>query len=121
MRRTLLSAVALVAVLLPGVAGAGSGNTRITAVDVSSYPSVRVTVVTPQPTEKAPKLSENGQPVIGFSAKNFGREKSVVLLFDRSQSMLGQAMRDATAAARHVGGWQGAGLHNERSARQIWG
>ena len=49
---------------------------------------------------KAPKLSENGQPVIGFSAKNFGREKSVVLLFDRSQSMLGQAMRDATAAAR---------------------
>ena len=35
-------------------------------------------------------LSENGQPVIGFSAKNFGREKSVVLLFDRSQSMLGQ-------------------------------
>ena len=100
MRRTLLSAVALVAVLVPGVGGAAGGNTRITAVDTSAYPSVRVTVVTPQPAAKAPKLSEDGQPVIGFTAKNFGREKSVVLLFDRSQSMLGQAMQDATAAAR---------------------
>jgi tight adherence protein B len=99
-RRTLLTAVALVAILIPGVGGAAGGNTRITAVDVSAYPSVRVTVVTPQPAAKAPALSENGQPVVGFTAKNFGREKSVVLLFDRSQSMLGKAMRDATAAAR---------------------
>ena len=99
MRRTLLSAVALVAVLLPGVSAA-SGNTRITAVDTSAYPSVRVTVVTPQPADKAPRLSEDGKPVVGFTAKNFGREKSVVLLFDRSQSMLGKAMQDATAAAR---------------------
>ena len=38
--------------------------------------------------------------MVGFTAKNFGREKSVVLLFDRSQSMLGKAMQDATAAAR---------------------
>jgi hypothetical protein len=69
-------------------------------VDTSAYPSVRVTVVTPQPADKAPRLSEDGKPVVGFTAKNFGREKSVVLLFDRSQSMLGKAMQDATAAAR---------------------
>ena len=68
--------------------------------DTSAYPSVRVTVVTPQPADKAPRLSEDGKPVVGFTAKNFGREKSVVLLFDRSQSMLGKAMQDATAAAR---------------------
>ena len=99
MRRTLLSAVALAAILVPGVAGA-TGGTRITAVDTSAYPSVRVTVVTPQPAAKAPKLSQNGQPVIGFTAKNLGREKSVVMVFDRSQSMHGRAMHDATAAAR---------------------
>jgi tight adherence protein B len=99
-KRALLTAAALVAVVVPGVGGAAGGATRITAVDTSAYPSVRVTVVTPQPANKAPKLSENGQPVIGFTAKNFGREKSVVLLFDRSQSMLGRAMQDATAAAR---------------------
>ena len=34
---------------------------------------------------------------------------------------LAERGRDATAAALHVGGWQGAGLHNERSARQILG
>jgi tight adherence protein B len=99
-KRALLGAVALVAVLVSGPGGAASGNTRITAVDTSAYPSVRVTVVTPQPAAKAPKLTENGQPVVGYSAKNFGREKSVVLLFDRSQSMLGRAVQDATAAAR---------------------
>ena len=100
MRRTLLSAVALVAVLVPGVGGAADGSTRITAVDTSTYPSVRVTVVTPKPASKAPQLTENNQAVTGVSAKNFGREKSVVLLFDRSQSMLGRAMTEATAAAR---------------------
>jgi tight adherence protein B len=98
-KRLLLTGLALVAVLVPGVAGA-AGDARITAVDTSAYPSVRVTVVTPRPTAKAPRLSEDGQAVIGFAAKNLGREKSVVLAVDRSQSMLGAAMRDASAAAR---------------------
>ena len=85
--RRLVSAAALVAVLVPGVAGAAGA--RITAVDTSGYPSVRVTVVTPQPTAKAPGLTEDGHAVVGLDAKNFGREKSVVLVLDRSQSMLG--------------------------------
>ncbi len=85
--------------LVPGVAGAAGGE-RITAVDTSGYPSVRVTVVTPQPAAKPPKLQENGQPVIGFAAKNLGQEKSVAMVFDRSQSMAGKAIQDATAAAR---------------------
>jgi tight adherence protein B len=98
-RRILLSAIVLSAVVVPGLAGA-AGGTRITAVDTSAYPSVRVTVVTAKATRKAPRLSEDGKPVTGFAAKNLGREKSVVLAVDRSQSMRGQAMHDASAAAR---------------------
>ena len=56
--------------------------------------------MTSTPTTKAPPLRENGQPVIGFEATNFGREKSVVLVVDRSQSMRGQAIKDASEAAR---------------------
>ena len=99
MKRTLLSAVALVAVVVPGVAGA-AGGVRITAVDTSAFPSVRVTVVTPSSTSRPPGVTEDGKRVIGLTAKNLGREKSVVMVFDRSQSMQGAAMRDATAAAR---------------------
>ena len=99
MKRTLLGAAALALVVLPGVAGA-AGGVRITAVDTSAFPSVRVTVVTPQPAAKAPALSEDGRPVIGVTSKNLGQEKSVVMVFDRSQSMAGKAMKDAIGAAR---------------------
>ena len=60
--------------------------------------------MTPKPVGSAPKLTENGQPVVGFRAVNLGREKSVMLLFDRSQSMIGQAIADASAAARQFVG-----------------
>jgi tight adherence protein B len=95
-KRTLLIALSL-AIALPGVAGAAA---RITAVDTSGYPTVRATVVTSKPVSNVGALSENGSPVSGFEAANLGREKSVVLLLDRSQSMQGQALRDASAAAR---------------------
>ena len=96
MRRTVLIACAL-AVALPGVAGAAA---RITAVDTSGYPTVRATVVTPKPVKSITGVTENGRPVAGFDAANLGREKSVVLAVDRSQSMLGKALADASAAAR---------------------
>ena len=56
--------------------------------------------MTPKPVGSAPKLTENGHAVVGFHAVNLGREKSVMLLIDRSQSMIGQAITDASAAAR---------------------
>ena len=96
MKRTLLLACAL-AVALPGVAGAAA---RITAVDTSGYPTLRATVVTAKPVASVGALSENGTPVTGLEAANLGRQKSVVLLLDRSQSMQGQALKDASAAAR---------------------
>ena len=96
MKRTLLLFCAL-ATILPCVAGAAP---RITAVDTSGYPTVRVTVVTDRPVATIGAPVENGKRVSEFEAANLGREKSVVLAVDRSQSMLGQALADATAAAR---------------------
>jgi tight adherence protein B len=87
---------------LPGVAQAAAP--KIASLDTADYPTVRATVVTPTPVAKAPKLTENGNPVVGFRAVNLGRDKSVMLLFDRSQSMIGQAIKDASAAARQFVG-----------------
>jgi len=83
---------------LPGVAGAA--GPKITSLDTTAYPTVRVTVVTPKPVAAAPRLKENGGRVVGLRAVNLGREKSVAAVVDRSQSMLGGAMDDAAAAAR---------------------
>ena len=100
MRRIL--ALAALCAALPGVAVAASP--KIASLDTAGYPSVRATVVTPKPVGAAPKLTENGRPVAGFRAVNLGREKSVMLLLDRSQSMIGQAIADASAAARQFVG-----------------
>ena len=97
MKRRLLPLCVLCAIL-PGVAAAA--GPKITSLDTSGYPTVRATVVTPKPVGSAPALTENGTPVVGFRAVNLGREKSVAAVVDRSQSMLGQAMKDASAAAR---------------------
>ena len=100
MRRLL--AIAVLCAALPGVATAAAP--KFASLDTAEYPTVRATVVTPKPVGSAPKLTENGQPVVGFRAVNLGREKSVMLLFDRSQSMIGQAIKDASAAARQFVG-----------------
>jgi len=96
--RRQLAALAALAVLVPGTAAAA--ETRFGGVDTSAYPTVRVLVVTPTPTEQAPVLREDGRAVYGLEATNLGRAKSVVLAVDRSQSMRGQALADAKVAAR---------------------
>ena len=100
MRRLL--ALVVLAAALPGVAVAASPT--IARLARAAYPTVRATVVTPKPVATPPKVTENGKPVVGLRAVNLGREKSVMLLFDRSQSMIGQAIRDASAAARQFVG-----------------
>jgi tight adherence protein B len=102
-----LLAIAVLAAALPGVALAASP--KIASLDTGGYPTVRATVVTPKPIASAPEVTENGRPVVGFRAVNLGREKSVMLLFDRSQSMIGQAIVDASAAARQFVGSKPAG------------
>ncbi|HZD88145.1 MAG TPA: VWA domain-containing protein, partial [Gaiellaceae bacterium] len=90
--------VALGAAILAPAANAGR-PTAIRAVDTSGYPEIRVTVVTPSSGAR-PRLTENGRAVTALQAANLGREKSVVLAVDRSQSMRGRSLADATAAAR---------------------
>jgi tight adherence protein B len=93
--RSLIWLVAVAALLLPAAAFAA----KVEA-DASDYPVVRAIVVTGKPTYSAPALSENGEEVTGLVATNLGRAKSIVLAVDRSRSMQGQPLADATAAAR---------------------
>jgi tight adherence protein B len=72
--------------------------THIRSVDATGYPRLRVTLVAPL-ASTTPKLTENGRSVVGYSAVNLGRTKSVVLALDRSQSMRGRPLARAVAAA----------------------
>jgi tight adherence protein B len=94
-----LRLVALVTTLaLP--ASAGAADVTVTGVDASDYPTIRLNVVTKKRVGAPPTLRENGRSVVGLAAENLGRAKSVVLAIDRSRSMEGPALADATAAAR---------------------
>jgi tight adherence protein B len=95
-RKACAASVALLALVLAPAAAAG---VRISGVDTSGYPEIRVTVVAPAGAAQ-PRLGENGLPAAGLQAVNLGRAKSVVLAVDRSQSMAGASLRNATAAAR---------------------
>ncbi len=97
MRRLLLALLALAAVV---PSGASAATARFSGIDTGAYPSLRVLLVTPRPTGRAPRLTENGVRVAGLEAANLGRAKSVVLAVDRSQSMRGRALTDASRAAR---------------------
>lgn len=78
---------------------ATAAGVRIRSVDTSAYPQVRVTVVTSGGTS-APRLDEDGGPAAGLRAVNLAAAKSIVLAVDRSRSMAGAKLTDATAAAR---------------------
>jgi tight adherence protein B len=97
MRRAAVAAAIAAALTLTATA---SGAVRLKGLDASAYPTVRATVVTSNALAAPPTLTENGRPVAGLLAKNLGRSKSVVLAVDRSQSMRGKALGDASAAAR---------------------
>jgi tight adherence protein B len=80
----------------------------VQTVDTSSYPEVRVTVTAPAGSPQ-PRLTENGTPVAGLHAVNLANGKNIVLAVDRSQSMRGAKLADATAAARAFVAAKGAG------------
>jgi tight adherence protein B len=95
-RRALL-AVLLAALVLPaGALGAG----EVKHASATGFPHIELTVVAPTPTQAPPTLRENGRPVAGLEAKNLGSSKSVVVCIDRSKSMAGQPLADATSGAR---------------------
>jgi hypothetical protein len=95
--RRVAVALLLVALVLPAAALSAG---EVKRVDATGFPRVDLTVVAPSPTLTPPVLKENGRPVAGLHATNLGRSKSLVACIDRSQSMAGQAIVDATTGAR---------------------
>lgn len=95
-RAIFLPAFAMVSLLLASRAVAG---VAVRTVDTSGYPEVRVTVTAPAGSAQ-PALTENGAPVAGLHAVNLASGKNIVLAVDRSQSMRGAKLADATRAAR---------------------
>jgi tight adherence protein B len=91
--------IVLTALLLAAPASAAT-TPKISSVDSSRYPTEAFSVVTSEPVVSAPRVRENGQPVVGLQADNLARAKSVVYAIDRSRSMAGTAFANAIAAAR---------------------
>jgi tight adherence protein B len=89
---------ALIVALLAPVAAGASVNLR--RVDASGYPTIRATLVAPVASAQPPTLSENGRRVVDLRATNLAASKSLVVAIDRSRSMAGRQLEDATAAAR---------------------
>ena len=99
MNRTKWLAVALAGAITV-LAPAAQGAVAVKGVSTSSYPDIRVSVVTSHAGSAAPRLTENGRPVQINDAQNLGRAKSVVIAIDHSQSMKGKPLANAVAAAR---------------------
>jgi len=81
-------------------AAPASAAVKVTGIDATSFPRVRMTLVTSVPVSKTPKVTENGAAVSALRAENLSRAKSVALLVDRSRSMKGQPFANAVAAAK---------------------
>jgi tight adherence protein B len=96
-KRLLILATALVALVLPAATGAA---VQLRGVETSAYPTIRASVVSASGARIAPVLSENGSAVAGLQMQNLGRAKAIVLAIDRSQSMRGRPLADASLAAR---------------------
>ena len=85
---------------------AAHAGVKVSGVDTSSFPRVRLSVVTSKPSAKPPKLLENQRPVASLEAHNLGDAKAVVLAVDRSKSMAGGPFGNAVAAARAFASWK---------------
>jgi tight adherence protein B len=81
-------------------AAPASARVELSGVDTSAFPTIRATVVSSAGSSVAPKLTENGTPVVGLTEENLGRAKAVVLAVDDSRSMRGKPLAAAAAAAR---------------------
>lgn len=106
-RRRILLPIAFAAL---AVVPAASAGVRLQAADTSGFPAVHVTLLAPVGSHM-PALTEDGRPVVGYSAVNLGAEKAIVLALDRSQSMRGRPFASAVAAARAFVGAARAGDH----------
>jgi tight adherence protein B len=97
MSRLRLAVVGLAFILLAVPAAAGAA-VQLRGVDATAYPTIRASIYTPAGGGR-PALWENGTPVAGLQAQNLGSVKAIATLIDRSQSMRGRPLADATAGA----------------------
>lgn len=97
-QRLLACAFSAAAMLLFLATGAKAAVV-VRSVNTNQFPNVSVSVVTDTATASAPRLSENGTPVTAAGAVNLGQSASVVLAIDRSRSMAGRSIADASRAA----------------------
>src|SRR6478672_283005 len=94
--RLAVAGLAFVILALPAAAVAA---VQLGGVDATKYPTIRASIYMPSGSGK-PALWENGTPVAGFQAQNLGSVKAIATLIDRSQSMRGKPLADASAGAR---------------------
>jgi tight adherence protein B len=95
--RIALSAILLAALALPSAVGAA---VQLRGVEMTAYPAIRASVVSPAGVAVRPIVTENGVAVAGLQLQNLGSAKAIVLDLDRSQSMKGAPLANASAAAR---------------------
>jgi len=92
-------AVAGLAFIILALPAAAVAAVQLRGVDATAYPTLHASIYTPGGGGK-PALWENGTPVVGFQAQNLGSVKAIATLIDRSQSMRGKPLADASAGAR---------------------
>jgi tight adherence protein B len=97
-QRVLACAFSAAAMMLWLAAGAHAG-VNVRSVNTNAYPSVSMSVVTSSSSSGHLRVTENGVPVQGLEAVNLGRSTTVLLAIDRSRSMAGRSIKDATSAA----------------------
>ncbi len=98
LRTLLLAAVAALTVAAPATASAPP--LQITKVDTHAWPQTTVTVKTTDPGDAASlHVTENGQTAADVNIHGDGSQSAVALLIDTSNSMHGQKLADAEAAA----------------------
>jgi tight adherence protein B len=92
-------AVAGLAFIILALPAAAAAAVQLRGVDAHAYPTIHASIYTPIGSGR-PALWENGTPVAGFEAQNLGSVKAIATLIDRSQSMRGKPLADASAGAR---------------------
>ena len=101
MRRAIAVATTVVALLAVSSASAATNDLKIASIDTSKFPTVAVTVKTNSAgNEPQFVVKENGRDALNVDEGNGAAPAAIALLVDTSQSMGGQKMHDAIAAAQ---------------------
>jgi tight adherence protein B len=100
--RLAVACAALAALALPALAtGQGGGSPTLTEAQDSEFPDRVWLYRTPTATQlNSLEVSENGGPVSGLSVDSGSKSSGAVLLIDASNSMAGEPIEAAMAAAR---------------------